>query len=130
MSRDHTLLNLILDWIDIVNKARWAKSDPEKRQKVFRFGICAVIYALMTAVFSCGLLLFQFVGNGIIVSVLALIFGITIGVFCTLVCLVTALIYWFCQLSVNKKPITWISLVLMLAGFAAAVMIPFIFLAA
>ena len=130
MHRGSNLLNLISQWTDIILHAHEAKQDPERRPKVVRFGVCAIIYALFTIVCALGLLLFQFAGDGLFVTIICVLFGVAIGVIATLVCLITALIYWFCQLSVNKKPMTWISLVIMLACFAAAVIIPLMFLTA
>lgn len=130
MRNGHSILNLIWDWSRIVERARQVKQDPEKRQKVVRFGVCAVIYAILTALCACALLLFQ-VGfdSGIVLGVLILILAIGIGGFGTLISFITALIYWFCQLSVNRKAGTWITLILVLVCFAAAVAIPFMFMA-
>ena len=130
MSRNQTILNLIWQWSQMVGSAKRIKQDPEKRQKTVRFGISAVLYGLMTILCACALLLFQFVGDEIVVSFLCIIAGAAIGGFGTLVSLITALLQWFCQLSLNKRPVTWISLVLMLLCFVVAALIPLVGLTA
>ena len=124
------LLHLIIRWWDIADDARAARElPPEKRERVVRFGVIAVIYALVTAACACALLLFKIgFSNGIFLGIILLIFAIGIGVIGTLICFITTLVYWFSQLSVNKKAGTWVTLVFVLIGFAAAVAVPLFFL--
>ena len=124
------LVHLIFRWWDVADNARKARAlPPEERQKVVRFGVLAVIYAFLTAACACALLLFK-VGfdSGIFLGIIFLIIAIGAGVFGTLVSFITALVYWFCQLSVNKKAGTWITFIFVLIGFAAAVAVPLFFL--
>ena len=120
------LIHLIFRWWDVIENARRVKELPDgQRQRVVRFGVLAVVYAFLTAVCACALLLFK-IGfeSGIILGIIFLIIAIGAGVFGTLICFITALVYWFCQLSVNRRTGTWITLVFVLIGFAAAVAVP------
>ena len=123
------LIHLIFRWWDIADDARRARElPPEQQERVVRFGVLAVIYALLTAACACALLLFKIgFSSGIILGIIILIVAIAIGVFGTLICFITTLVYWFCQLSVNKRAGTWITFVLVLIGFAAAVGLPLFF---
>ena len=129
MSKNHTLLNLIWQWSNMIDQAKKIKQDPEKRQRTVRFGVLAIFYGLITTACACALLLAQFIGQGILLTVFGVVMAFGIGVVGTLVSFITALIHWFCQLSLNKRPITWISLVFMLISFVAAALIPILFLA-
>ena len=129
MGKNHTILNVIRQWSNIVERAKKIKQNPKKRERVIRFGFCAILYGLLTVACACALLLFQFVGQGFFLTVFGVIVAVGAGVFGTLICLITALIQWFCQLSLNKRTFTWISLALMLICFIAAALIPVLFFA-
>lgn len=121
--RHHTVWNLFWDWSRVIDRANYAKKDPEKRQKTKRFGIFAVIYAVLAAACACALLLFRYLGKvWLVTSLLCISLAVGIGIVGTLVCLITTFVYWFCQLSINKRAVTWISLALILAvlGFGGA----------
>ena len=126
---DGSLLQLIFGWADIVERAHKAKQlPPEEREKVVRFGVGAVIGAFFTAAFACALLLFKVGFEGhFIAGLFAAIGAVLLGIIGTLICLVTTLIYLFCQLSVNKSKGTWVTLAFTLLGLTLAVGIPLVF---
>lgn len=126
---DHTIFNLFWDWSRIIDRANRVKSDPDKRQRTFRFGVFAVVYALLALACIFALLLFRLLPVGFFLNVLITAFAVAIGGAGTLICAITALIFWFCQLSLNRRPITWISLALVLAIIALTVGVPFLFFA-
>ena len=121
---------MLFGWIDIVARAHMARHlPPDERKKVVSFGVHAAIYAFITALFSSSLLLFNIgFGSGLIIGILVLVVAIAFGIIGTLVFLVSTLVYWFCQLSINRSAGTWITLVFVIIGLALAAAIPLIFL--
>lgn len=126
----YTFWNIIGQWAMIIDRAHQMKQNPEKRQRVIRFGIWAMSFGILTLVCACALLLFQFLGTGIFITIVSFIVAFGIGVIGTLISFITAFIYWFCQLSLNRRAFTWISLAVMLGLFLAAALIPLLFFAA
>ena len=121
---DHTLFNIIWQWSRIIDRAGRIKKDPERRQNVVRFGVYAIIYSVLAILCVTAFLLFKLLPIGILLNVVVAVIAVTIGGLGTLICIVTALIHWFCQLSMNKKPFTWVSLAIMLGCFLATALIP------
>lgn len=119
--RKHSVLNLFWQWSRIIDRACWLKKDAKRRDKIYRFGVGALIYSALTIPCVLSLLLLQFFGTEIIISIFCLILAGVIGIMGTVIFLITALIYWFCQLSVNRKAFTWISLFGMLFFLCIAV---------
>ena len=130
MSNSGNFLNLLFGWAGTVERARQAKKlPPEQRYKVSVFGIHAAIYAFVTAACACTLLLFKIgFDSGIVIGVLVFIVAIAFGVGGTLIFLVTTIVNWFCQLSVNGNAATWTTLIFVLIGLGLAFAIPLIFL--
>lgn len=124
--KNNSVFRWLWDLSRAVDRARAAKRDPEKRKKVFRFGVSAALAAFLSAACAPALLLFPILfEHGILIAILLLIVAVGFGVAGTLAGIASALVYWFCQLYVNRGAGTWISLAFMLAGFGvvAAVLV-------
>ena len=119
---------LFFGWLDVIARAHTAKQlPPEQRDKVSVFGIHAVIYAFVTAICACTLLLFKIgFDSGLVIGILILIVAFAFGVVGTLTFLSMTLVNWFCQLSVNRSAATWTTLVFVLIGIGLAVGIPLV----
>ena len=122
---NRNFLNLLFGWVSIIERAHQAKQlPPEQREKVSVFGIHAVIYAFLTALCACTLLLLKLLSDANAVLAIFIIIGIILGGIGALICLVTTLVNWFCQLAVNKSSATWTTLIFVIVGLALAVGVP------
>lgn len=121
-SQRNSFWNLMFKWSLNVTKAQQIKKDPVKREKSVWFGViassCAFFAIFLGVLFGfclIGIKSDSALGNifgwiGVIVSALGWIGSV-----------VESFMYWSLQLSINKKPFTWISLTLVILFIIAAV---------
>ena len=124
MRGNRSLWRLLWDWSRIVDRAARIKADPERRRRSFGLGVWAICYGAVAVACAFALLLFPVAfDHGIFLGIFAIAIAVALGVVGTATSLITAFVYWFCQLSVNRRPFTWISLAVLLAilGAGAAV---------
>lgn len=116
---------LLLGFQTSLDKARQIKCDPVKKDKSVRFAVlsiilalCAVGFAALTSVF------FLWYQSGNIVLIIAgVIVGLGIGLCGAIVLLGNSIKYWAMQCYINKKVMTWISLVVLILAVVASVVI-------
>lgn len=114
------LLNFIFNMSVLFGRARSIKQDPDARAKSAQFGVTSIVYSVITAVFFVlGVFLIKLViaADNI---VLLIVFGI-FGVACvagTLITLLHAVVRFGLQCSINRRPITWVALAVLIASVA------------
>ncbi len=106
------------------DKAKEIKADPEIAGKCKRFGVEAIITAVLGGLSMLAILAFRLgsMFSGVS-AILFMGFGFVVGIAGVggaVICLVNTFIFWGLQVWVNRKAFTWISLVLSLALYAAA----------
>lgn len=126
-SSGNNFWNLIFKWNKSFLKAQQIKKDPTKRQKSIWFGVISSLCAFIGILFG---VLFGFSLNGLesdnaLANILGWI-GLVVGVIGWIGLIIESFIYWSFQVSINKKPFTWISLVLIIIFMVAAVIAAFI----
>ena len=119
-----TLFNIAFD----VRRARELRNDPERKEKSKRFGILAIVMAIIAIPFS--LLMFPTANilasdGGIITLLVVFVLGL-IGIVIPAVLLLDSLFYMILQLSINKKAISWISLVVVIGAIIAVGVIAYL----
>lgn len=112
-----TLFNLAFD----IRRASEIRRDPERKSKSVRFGILAIVLAIIAVPFS--LLMFPTFnviasGGGLFTLIIAIILGL-LGVALPVVLLLDSLFYMILQLSINRKAMTWIALVVVVGALIA-----------
>lgn len=123
------ILNFVEEFRKSKSKAKEIKANPEKQPKSKRFGVGSIVGSVLCVAFtfllafSISMLMtnnfYQVVAGGIL-GILAL--G---GVIASLY---KAIEFWAFQLYINKKPITWISLAILIIAIAGSVAISVIIL--
>lgn len=97
--------------------AQSAKRDPVQRVKSKRFGITSIIFSVLAVPFAA-LVYFSLSwlqGDGILLLIF-LIALLAIGIVGMLLCVINAVGEWILQIYVNRRAVTRISLVFLLAG--------------
>lgn len=108
-----------------ISNARRIRENPERREKSIRFAISAIICSVLAIPFSA--LIFLFVNslksNNMILIIFGIILGLCLGVGGTLSLLIQAIKSFFLQLYINKKPITWVSLSILIISIISCLII-------
>ncbi len=108
-----------------ISNARRIRENPERRGKSIRFAISAIICSILAIPFSA--LIFLFVNslksNNMILIIFGIILGLCLGVGGTLSLLIQAIKSFFLQLYINKKPITWVSLSILIISIISCLII-------
>lgn len=120
----HNLFYGIFRFLDHAARAREIAADPERKSRSMRYGVFAIVMALCVP--ACALLIYFSLKGMSGEAALLLIFWIAllaIGIGGVLVFFVNSLAFWILQCCINRKAITWISLVVLLLSLAAAVYI-------
>ncbi len=95
------------------------KRDPELRAKTVRFGVKSIVFSLFAAAMAIGGgFLWAHQDNLLVIFAIVIAIALFIG---AVVMFIDALINTVCQLSLNKKAIGFISLVILMAAIAGAV---------
>lgn len=104
----------------LFDRAKRIKADGEAREKSVQFGVTSIVYSVITAVFFVlGVFLIKLVIDADNI-VLLIIFGL-FGAACilgTLVTLLHAVIRFALQCSINRRPVTWIALAVLIVAVA------------
>ncbi len=100
--------------------ARQIKSDPVKREKSIRFGILSIILSIFAFACSCLMLLFGSIQDSALLIFLMIII-IALGVAGPVILLIDSLIYCITQLTINKKWVTWLAVVVLVLAFAGSI---------
>lgn len=118
------MLNAFLRMGMVIGYARDIKKDEERRKRCKRYGIAAILFAIFAIPFAllAGLCLQWLHGEGALLFIF-IIPLMVISLVSIVACIMYGLFYWIVQLYVNKRAITWIALVIMLACFTAAVLL-------
>ena len=114
------LLELIFNIALIFDKARRIKQDPEARAKSAQLGVSSIIFSVATAVcFIIGALILKVVidTGSIIILILVGLFGVAF-IIGALFSLLHAVISFALQCSINRRPITWIALAVLIIAIA------------
>lgn len=119
------LLRLIFNIINDVIKYREIRDSDRKTTSNY-FGIRAIIVSLLVPL---GILLltvcYQSIqsGGNSLWSVIAAIFGILLGIALPLVALLRGTVYVILQLRLNRKPISWVALVVYVVALGGAILL-------
>lgn len=118
------IINKIFTIGENIADARAIKKDPEKRPKCKKFGAKSIVYSIFAVGFIALFILgINWISSGNVGNiVIGFIFAI-IGAICTLSCLINSIGHCILQISVNRKAISWIALLILLIGLAAAAII-------
>lgn len=119
-----SLLDALLRMGLVISDARDLKKDEQLRKRCKRYGITAVILAAVTIPFAllAGLCLQWLHGEAAILFIFIIVLLVA-SFAAVLMFMLYALFYWIIQLYVNRGVTTWITFVLMLGCFAAAVIL-------
>lgn len=121
-------LRIITNFIEPFFKASEIKKDPEKAKKCVRLGVMSIIFSLVAVVIAFGgALLLKFSMDftstqSVILGIFLLIISIAF-LFGSLLFVGYGLVYMIAQLTVNRKAIGWIALVVLIASTAGAAVI-------
>ncbi len=105
-------------------KASEIRNDPERRKNTVRFGVFSVIYAVIAVPLACLMLIFPSLMQGS--GALLVIFNIAIlliGAGGSIICLLQSLFNFILQVTINRKPVTWIALAVFAICTAASIYI-------
>lgn len=118
------LLGALINFFYNFSLARRIKNDPERRARSVHFGaksigcsITAVLCALMMSVMP---LMSGGMGELLIIFWIALF---AVGVAGTVICVLGALFNWILQITINRNPVTWISLVFFIGSIVGVAII-------
>lgn len=115
------LFNLSYD----ISRAKKIKENPEKREKSVRFAVVALACFIFAIPFCA--LLFLFINaigsNNLIIIIGGVLFGLVLGIGGTVSLLFQGIKNFFLQLYINKKPITWITLGVMIVSIVSCAII-------
>lgn len=113
-------INLIISIFDVFVKAREIRKDEEKRAKSVYFAVTSIAYSLvMVACAVGGSFLF-----GVMDDTLLFLFVVVIAatlMISAVVSLFGALLRVIVQFTINRKPMSWIALIVFLAAVGASV---------
>ena len=118
-----TLFNISFD----VRRAGEIRRDPERKNKSVRFGVLAIILSIIAIPFSLLMFLTANVlasDGGLITLIIEFILGL-LGIAIPVILLLDSLFYMILQLSINRKAMTWISLVVVIGAIVAVSIIAF-----
>lgn len=123
MSKTFSFLKLFGKYLDIKSTFNEIKSNPEAKQSSTLLGKKAIwynVWFLVTAAACVALMYFciSSVSSGNIFAIIGIIFGV-LTIICSLSFLLLALVCTICQLRLNKKPIGWVSLALLIVILAS-----------
>ena len=119
------LLSLIFNIINDGIKYREIR-DSDRRTTSHHFGVRAIIVSLLVPL---GVFLltvcYQSIQNGgnTLWGVIAAIFGILLGIALPLVALLRGTVYVILQLRLNRKPISWVALVVYVVALGGAILL-------
>ena len=115
-------LRLIFGIFDVFSKAHSIKEDEVARNRSVHFAVTGIVYSLLTVVFAL-------VGSYLITlseAGLLYIFLLVIGVVLlvgVLVSFIGALMRVIAQLTINRKPMSWIALAVLILSVIACIII-------
>lgn len=111
----------VVDFFSSIREAKEIKANPEKQPKSIRFGVHAIINSiamLISSVFIGVILMVHLLEVPIIGLVLIIALGLSV-----LLLLTHTIKNWALQVYINKRPITWISLAVVILSIAASIAI-------
>lgn len=116
--------NFLFNLSILFARAKNIKSDPDARAKSAQFGVTSIVYSVISAVFFIlGVFLISLVlqNDSIIILILCGLFGVA-SALGSLLTLVHAVVRFALQASINRSPVTWVALavlIIALGGMAA-----------
>ena len=100
----------------LFGKAREIRNNPEARARSAQFGVMSIVYSVMAvAFFLVGVLLlnFAFESGSIVMLVLCGVTGVAFAI-SALISLFQAIVRFALQASINRRPVTWIALAVLI----------------
>lgn len=116
------LLKFLFDISLLFDKARDIRNEPTLRARSAYFGIESIVYSILTAAFFVvGVLLINLAieSGSIVLLILCGLFGVAFAI-SSLATLFHAVLRFALQLSINRRPITWIALAFIVLALAGA----------
>lgn len=114
----------IYDFLTVTDKSRAIKADEEKRAKFSGFGITSIIFSVLVTLSVLGaVLLFKLLDTDAALLFIFIIVGIAACLGGALMFLVCSLTRVIAQFTINRKPISFIALAILIAAVIACVLI-------
>ncbi|MDE6655954.1 MAG: hypothetical protein K2J85_03080 [Anaeroplasmataceae bacterium] len=116
------ILNFLFHVSKMRDHAKRIKEDEEKRKKSIYFGVISIVYSLLSFGFCfAGAWLFENLLDSLLVIFIIIIgIGFMIG---GLAMFVWSIVAWILQLSINRRFIGWLALVVFIAGIVGSVIL-------
>ena len=100
------------------------RGDEERRRKCVRFGVSSIIFAILAVPFAfLAMLSIGWMKGDAALLAIFIIALLAVSIGGALIMLFNAILYFILQLTVNRKPVTWIALVFLAASIAACLLI-------
>lgn len=116
------IMNFLFRVSKMRDKAKRIKEDEEKRAKSMYFGVMSIIYSLMSMgfCFAGAALLINYLNTLLVIFIIVIGIGFMIG---GLAMFVWALVGLILQLSINRRFIGWLALVVFVACLVGSVIL-------
>lgn len=116
------IMNFLFRVSKMRDKAKRIKEDEEKREKSIYFGVVSISYSIVSAgMCILGAALFaNFMDTALVLFIIVIGIGFMIG---GLVTFVWALVGWILQLSINRRFIGWLAVLVFIAGLVTSVLV-------
>lgn len=113
----HHLLTVLFRFIDSASDARRIKKDPELKRKCKKFGVQSILFSIFAIPFALLILVSVawLQGDGMLLLIFIIALPI-IGAIGMLLMLVDAIAYFILQICVNRRLISWLALVFLVAS--------------
>lgn len=110
-----TIFRLVSDILDDVFLARELRKD-ERKHKTVRLGVKSIIFSLLMVGFAALFRCYFLVIDNPAGMILGFFFMLLLGAAGAILCFVRSLVCWILQLTLNRKFVSWLALLLFLVG--------------
>lgn len=118
---------LLFDLNYEIGRAKKIKESADKKETSVRYAVRSIISSILAIPFSA--LIFLFINslnsNSVIIAIFGILLGLLIGIGGTVSFLLNSIKNFFLQLYINKKPVTWISLAILIISIILCLIIVF-----
>ena len=115
-------LRLIFGIFDIFAKAHSIKEDEVARSRSVHFAVTGIAYSLIAVIFAVGGAFLMTLSDTGLLFIFVLVIGIALLIG-TIVSFLGALMRVIAQLTINRKPMSWIALAVLILSVVACIII-------